>query len=49
MLVLDLLQVQAEEFFSSLLDIASAEFIGSSQCENLLREYDLAAKGNNVR
>ena len=40
---------EAEEFFSSLLDIAPAEFIGSNQCENLLREFNLAAQGKSVK
>jgi len=40
---------EAEEFLSSLLDIATAEFIGPKQCTDLLREYDLAAKDDSAK
>jgi hypothetical protein len=37
---------EAEEFISSLLDIASAEFVGSKECMKLLGEFGLAAKND---
>jgi hypothetical protein len=40
---------EAEEFISSLLDIATAEFISSKQCMDLLAEYDLAAKDDGTK